>query len=155
MFLMFKYLINTVKVIVFVVLWHLWNLLKDWTGFCFPHANWWFVNCTRWSASSRRTDHNNVPLQLQKVLAAMRSDQPGPAPHRDFLRCLDGNHIRRMSLKKLHNNATYFFDIFELFLTLLLWKCFAVSIQHDADEVFLAILNLMQKQMDDRELVGL
>ena len=32
--------------------------------------------------------------------------------------------------------------------------CFVVYIQHDADEVFLAILNLMHQQMDDEAVVG-
>lgn len=32
---------------------------------------------------------------------------------------------------------------------------FAVSKQHDADEVFLSILNVMVQQMDDKPLVGL
>lgn len=32
---------------------------------------------------------------------------------------------------------------------------FAVNKQHDADEVFLSILNVMVQQMDDKPLVGL
>jgi hypothetical protein len=30
----------------------------------------------------------------------------------------------------------------------------AVNVQHDADEVFLAVLNFIQQQMDDKVLVG-
>lgn len=74
-----------------------------------------------WETSGVRRADGNVPLQLKKVLAAMRSDLPQPAPHQDFLHCLDGHYIR------LHR-------------------------QHDADEVFLSILNLMQQQMDDKSL---
>lgn len=32
---------------------------------------------------------------------------------------------------------------------------FAVNTQHDADEVFLSILNFMLQQIDDKPLVGL
>ncbi|KAK2859068.1 hypothetical protein Q5P01_003688 [Channa striata] len=66
-------------------------------------------------------DSHNVPLQLKRVLSAMRSHLPQPAPHHDFLHCLDRNCIR-------------------------------LNTQHDADEVFLALLNLVQQQMDDKSL---
>ncbi|XP_068573429.1 ubl carboxyl-terminal hydrolase 18 isoform X2 [Cebidichthys violaceus] len=75
----------------------------------------------KWEAAGVRADTRNVPLQLKRVLTAMRSDSPQPAPHRDFLHSLDRNCVR-------------------------------LSTQHDADEVFLAILNLMQQQMDDKLL---
>lgn len=75
----------------------------------------------RWKAADVGEERHNVPLQLKKVLAAMKSDHPQPAPHRDFLQCLDRNCVR-------------------------------LFVQHDADEVFLAILNLMQQQMDDKSL---
>ncbi|CAK6950051.1 ubl carboxyl-terminal hydrolase 18 [Scomber scombrus] len=75
----------------------------------------------KWDTASMRSDSGNVPLQLKKVLVAMRSDHPLPAPHRDFLHCLDRNRIQ-------------------------------LSIQHDADEVFHSILDLMQKQMDNKTL---
>lgn len=52
------------------------------------------MNCTRWE-SGARSDGRNVPLQLKRVLAAMRSDLTQPAPHHDFLHCLDRNHFRR------------------------------------------------------------
>lgn len=43
-----------------------------------------------------RADSHNVPLQLKRVLAAMRSDHlPQHVPHRDFLHCLDRNCVRR------------------------------------------------------------
>ncbi|XP_072233688.1 ubl carboxyl-terminal hydrolase 18 [Leuresthes tenuis] len=74
----------------------------------------------KWEAAAGM-DSFNVPLQLKKVLVAMRGDSSHPAPHRDFLHCLDRNCIR-------------------------------LSFQHDADEVFLSILNLMQQQMDDKVL---
>ncbi|XP_036374365.1 ubl carboxyl-terminal hydrolase 18 [Megalops cyprinoides] len=64
---------------------------------------------------------HNVPLQLQRILQAMQSQELQPVPHKDFLHCLDRNNIR-------------------------LYK------QHDADEVFLSILNLIQEQMSDKEL---
>ncbi|KAG7456030.1 hypothetical protein MATL_G00247370 [Megalops atlanticus] len=64
---------------------------------------------------------HNVPLQLQRTLQTMQSQGLQPAPHQDFLRCLDRNNIR-------------------------LFK------QHDADEVFLSILNFIQEQMSDKEL---
>ncbi|KAM9327835.1 ubl carboxyl-terminal hydrolase 18 isoform 2-T2 [Pholidichthys leucotaenia] len=75
----------------------------------------------RWETSGVRVDNCNVPLHLKKVLAAMRQDQSQPAPHRDFLRCLDKNSFR-------------------------------LNTQHDADEVFLFILNVIQRQMDKKTL---
>uniref|UniRef100_A0A3Q1DF33 USP domain-containing protein n=1 Tax=Amphiprion ocellaris TaxID=80972 RepID=A0A3Q1DF33_AMPOC len=75
----------------------------------------------KWEAARGRRDSRNVPQELKRVLSAMRGDLPQPAPHRDFLHCLDRNCIR-------------------------------LGMQHDADEVFLSILNLMQQQMDDRAL---
>ncbi|XP_013859712.1 ubl carboxyl-terminal hydrolase 18 isoform X2 [Austrofundulus limnaeus] len=75
----------------------------------------------KWATADLKLDGRNVPLQLKKVLAAMRSDLPQPAPHRDFLNCLDRNYIR-------------------------------LNIQHDADEVFLSILNLLQQQVNDKDL---
>ncbi|XP_071383173.1 ubl carboxyl-terminal hydrolase 18-like isoform X1 [Centroberyx affinis] len=75
----------------------------------------------RWAPVGTGDGSRNIPLQLKKALMAMRSDQPQPAPHHNFLQCLDRNYIR-------------------------------LSIQHDADEVFLSILNFMQQQMDDKQL---
>uniref|UniRef100_A0A8D2ZQS4 USP domain-containing protein n=1 Tax=Scophthalmus maximus TaxID=52904 RepID=A0A8D2ZQS4_SCOMX len=78
-----------------------------------------------WEVSDllEKADSHNVPLQLKRVLAAMRSDHlPQHVPHRDFLHCLDRNCVRRK------------------------------GVQHDADEVFLSILNFVQQQMDDRAL---
>ncbi|XP_029969861.1 ubl carboxyl-terminal hydrolase 18-like [Salarias fasciatus] len=75
----------------------------------------------KWDTAGRRAASDNVPLQLKRVLAAMRGDSPQPAPHRDFLHCLHANNIR-------------------------------LNKQHDADEVFLFILNSIQKQMDDAVL---
>ncbi|KAM7367220.1 hypothetical protein PAMP_015137 [Pampus punctatissimus] len=75
----------------------------------------------RWDAADVRTGKYNVPLQLKKVLAAMQKDLSQPAPHHDFLHCLDKN-------------------------------CIPLRTQHDADEVFLSILDLMQKQMDNKSL---
>uniref|UniRef100_A0A4W5QD99 Ubiquitin specific peptidase 18 n=1 Tax=Hucho hucho TaxID=62062 RepID=A0A4W5QD99_9TELE len=39
-------------------------------------------------------DKESVPLYLREVLLAMQSDQSQPAPHQDFLHCLDRNYIR-------------------------------------------------------------
>ncbi|XP_041820283.1 ubl carboxyl-terminal hydrolase 18 [Chelmon rostratus] len=75
----------------------------------------------KWETAGMRTDSPNVPLQLKRVLAAMRSDVSQPAPHQDFLRSLDRN-------------------------------CLRLYTQHDADEVFISILNLIQQQMDDKAL---
>ncbi|KAM9334750.1 ubl carboxyl-terminal hydrolase 18 [Symphorus nematophorus] len=75
----------------------------------------------KWDAAGVKKDGRNVPLQLKKVLAAMRSDDPQPAPHHGFLHCLDRN-------------------------------CFRLHVQHDADEVFFAILDFIQKQMDNKTL---
>ncbi|GLD48348.1 ubl carboxyl-terminal hydrolase 18 [Lates japonicus] len=75
----------------------------------------------RWETGGVRGDSHNVPLQLKRVLAAMRSDSPQHVPHRDFLHCLDRNCVR-------------------------------LNTQHDADEVFLSILNFVQQQMDDKTL---
>ncbi|KAM3587876.1 uncharacterized protein V6R79_015891 [Siganus canaliculatus] len=51
----------------------------------------------------------------------MKSSRAEPAPHHDFLRCLDSNRFR-------------------------------LCVQHDADEVFLSILDFIQQQMDDQLL---
>lgn len=75
----------------------------------------------KWEAAGVRAASSNVPLQLKKVLADMKSDLPQPSPHHDFLHCLDRN-------------------------------CLRLYVQHDADEVFLSILNLIQQQMDDKNL---
>lgn len=75
----------------------------------------------KWEPAGRSAEGGNVPLQLKRVLAAMRSDSLQPAPHRDFLQCLHRNNIR-------------------------------LNRQHDADEVFLFILNFIQTQMDDGAL---
>ncbi|XP_008281142.1 ubl carboxyl-terminal hydrolase 18 [Stegastes partitus] len=75
----------------------------------------------KWEAAGARPDSPNVPLQLKRVLSAMQGDLPQPAPHRDFLHCLDRHFIR-------------------------------LGAQHDADEVFLSILNLVQQQIDDKAL---
>ncbi|KAF6731210.1 Ubl carboxyl-terminal hydrolase 18 [Oryzias melastigma] len=85
-------------------------------------ATWELVDLLeKWEPAAVRWAGSNVPLELKKVLTAMRGDLPQPAPHRDFLHCLDRNYIR-------------------------------LSTQHDADEVFLAILNLVHQQIDDRRL---
>ncbi|KAM6961725.1 ubl carboxyl-terminal hydrolase 18 [Tautogolabrus adspersus] len=76
----------------------------------------------KWESSGVQADGQNVPLQLKRVLSAMRSEAPQHAPHLDFLYSLDRNCIR-------------------------------LFVQHDADEVFLSILNLIQHQMDNRALV--
>ncbi|MEQ2273927.1 hypothetical protein XENORESO_011185, partial [Xenotaenia resolanae] len=75
----------------------------------------------KWEATGLGADVHNVPLQLKRVLKAMQKDLPQPAPHKDFLHCLDRNSIR-------------------------------LKTQHDADEVFLSILDLLQLQMNDRTL---
>nr|XP_020472401.1 ubl carboxyl-terminal hydrolase 18 isoform X2 [Monopterus albus] len=75
----------------------------------------------KWKTAGMSVDSHNIPLQLKRVLIAMRSDLPQPVPHRDFLHCLDRNRVR-------------------------------LNIQHDADEVFLSILNFMQQQIDDKAL---
>uniref|UniRef100_A0A3B4GI75 Ubl carboxyl-terminal hydrolase 18-like n=1 Tax=Pundamilia nyererei TaxID=303518 RepID=A0A3B4GI75_9CICH len=70
-------------------------------------------------------DARNVALHLKRVLEAMRGGLPQLAPHRDFLHCLDQNRFRRK-----------------------------INVQHDADEVFLSILNFIHQQMDNRVLAG-
>ncbi|XP_053271112.1 ubl carboxyl-terminal hydrolase 18 [Pleuronectes platessa] len=75
----------------------------------------------RWDSAGVKADSHNVPLELKKVLSAMKSDHRHSTPHQDFLYCLDRNSFR-------------------------------LCVQHDADEVFLSILNFMQQQMDDRAL---
>ncbi|KAJ4924930.1 hypothetical protein JOQ06_003878 [Pogonophryne albipinna] len=73
----------------------------------------------KWEAAAVREERCNVPLQLKRVLSAMKSDTS--CPHRAFLHSLDSNRIR-------------------------------LGTQHDADEVFLSILNLLHHQMDDKHL---
>lgn len=46
----------------------------------------------------REEDHS-VPLNLRRVLVAMRSDRPLLVPHRDFLKCLEKNQISRKEEK--------------------------------------------------------
>ncbi|CAN9508406.1 unnamed protein product [Ophioblennius macclurei] len=76
----------------------------------------------KWDTAGWGSDGaNNVPLQLKRVLAAMRGDSLQSVQHRDFLRCLHANNIR-------------------------------LNVQHDADEVFLFILDFIQRQMDDGKL---
>ncbi|XP_075886171.1 ubl carboxyl-terminal hydrolase 18 isoform X2 [Nelusetta ayraudi] len=75
----------------------------------------------RWDAGGVQEDDRNVPLQLKKVLATMRSDSPEPVHHHDLLHCLDRNRVR-------------------------------LNKQHDADEVFLSVLNFLLQQMDNRSL---
>ncbi|XP_047431956.1 ubl carboxyl-terminal hydrolase 18 [Mugil cephalus] len=75
----------------------------------------------KWEPAGVQSEGGNVPLQLKRLLASMRSDDPQPASNRDFLRCLHRNRIQ-------------------------------LSVQHDADEVFLSILNFMQQQMDNKAL---
>ncbi|XP_015816083.3 ubl carboxyl-terminal hydrolase 18 isoform X1 [Nothobranchius furzeri] len=48
----------------------------------------------KWQVAGSGADDCNIPLQLKKVLTAMQSDATQPAPHRDFLHCLDRNSIR-------------------------------------------------------------
>uniref|UniRef100_A0A3P9QEC4 Ubiquitin specific peptidase 18 n=1 Tax=Poecilia reticulata TaxID=8081 RepID=A0A3P9QEC4_POERE len=74
----------------------------------------------KWKPAGGRAE-DNVPFQLKRVLKMMQEDLPHPAPHQDFLHCLDRNRIR-------------------------------LSTQHDADEVFLSILDFIQLQMDERTL---
>ncbi|KAK1906561.1 Ubl carboxyl-terminal hydrolase 18 [Dissostichus eleginoides] len=75
----------------------------------------------KWEAAAVGEESCNIPLQLKRVLSAMRKDTSRPAPHHAFLHSLDLNRIR-------------------------------LGMQHDADEVFLSILNLLQHQMDDKHL---
>uniref|UniRef100_A0A668AWS5 Ubiquitin specific peptidase 18 n=1 Tax=Myripristis murdjan TaxID=586833 RepID=A0A668AWS5_9TELE len=92
---------------------------------CFS-ATWELTELlNRWKPVDIQEANHNVPLQLQKALRAMQSDQIQPAPHHDFLHCLDRNRIRRM-----------------------------INTQHDAEEVFLRILNRIQQQMDNEVLAG-
>lgn len=112
------------------------------------------MNYQRWEAAGVRRDDRNIPFHLKKCLTAMRSDVPQPAPHHDFLHCLNRNRIHRkwkqgemqnifisyLSHIKNNNNTKT--------------RCFAVNVQHDADEVFLSILNSVLLQIDDRDLVG-
>ncbi|KAF3859280.1 hypothetical protein F7725_021679, partial [Dissostichus mawsoni] len=78
-------------------------------------------NWEKYSKTAVGEESRNIPLQLKRVLSAMRSDTSRPAPHHAFLHSLDLNRIR-------------------------------LGMQHDADEVFLSILNLLQHQMDDKHL---
>ncbi|CAJ1054775.1 ubl carboxyl-terminal hydrolase 18 isoform X2 [Xyrichtys novacula] len=75
----------------------------------------------KWESSVNRDDERNVPLQLKRVLSALKSNTHQPVSPRDLLRCLDRHSI-------------------------------PLNVQHDADEVFLALLNLVQQQIGDRVL---
>ncbi|XP_041935246.1 ubl carboxyl-terminal hydrolase 18 [Alosa sapidissima] len=75
----------------------------------------------RWNPSGNYEERNNVPLLLRKTLHSMQGETPQPAPHCEFLDCLDRNSIPR-------------------------------NVQHDADEVFLSILNLILQKMTDTQL---
>ncbi|XP_076862467.1 ubl carboxyl-terminal hydrolase 18 [Brachyhypopomus gauderio] len=76
----------------------------------------------RWQPSDGPEDKLSVPLQLKKVLCAMR-EQREPVPHLHFLDCLHHNQVCRYT-------------------------------EHDVDEVFHSILNLIQKQMSDQDLAA-
>lgn len=77
-----------------------------------------FPDCTRWDAGGVQEDDQNVPLQLKKVLATMKSDSPEPAHHHGFLHCLDRNHVRREADKhpKFHPAAAPANNVFLLLL---------------------------------------
>ncbi|XP_069567156.1 ubl carboxyl-terminal hydrolase 18 [Brachyistius frenatus] len=75
----------------------------------------------KWDTAGVEEATRNVPLQLKRVLVAMRDDRGRTDPHHDFLRCLDRNRFR-------------------------------LYVQHDADEVFLSILNFIQQQINDQAM---
>lgn len=108
------------------------------------------MNGARWDTSGVKEDDLNVPLQLKRVLAAMRSTVPQPAPHHDFLHCLDRNCFRREGEINPLKKYVYPGTAMKLF-----FFPFTVNKQHDADELFLSILNLLPQQMDNKVLVGL
>lgn len=93
------------------------------------------MNCTRWNTDGVRSDGRNVPLQLKRVLAAMRSDLLQPAPHQDFLHCLDKNRVRREETNKM--NVSYSWgclrspnnedDVLQLMYSTMLMRCFCPS----------------------------
>lgn len=93
----------------------------------------------------REEDHN-VPLNLRRVLAAMKSDRPLLAPHQDFLSCLERNRIRRKEERRSHVNLTAPAGD--------TCRVFTGNTQHDADQVFLFILDVVFQQIDDKRLVG-
>ncbi|KAM4712358.1 ubl carboxyl-terminal hydrolase 18 [Anableps anableps] len=64
----------------------------------------------KWEPTVSRTDGNDVPLQLKKVLKTMQEDLSHPAPHLDFLHCLDRNRIR---LSVQHDADEVFFSILD------------------------------------------
>ncbi|XP_011611603.2 ubl carboxyl-terminal hydrolase 18-like isoform X2 [Takifugu rubripes] len=75
----------------------------------------------KWETAGVREEDENIPLNLRRVLVAMKSARPLLPPHKDFLLCLERNRIRR-------------------------------NTQHDADQVFLFILNAVVQQIDNRSL---
>ncbi|XP_014327196.2 ubl carboxyl-terminal hydrolase 18-like isoform X2 [Xiphophorus maculatus] len=61
----------------------------------------------KWKSAGVRAE-DNVPFQLKRILKMMQEDLPHPAPHMDFLRCLDRNRIR---LSVQHDADEVFFSI--------------------------------------------
>uniref|UniRef100_M3ZQM9 Ubiquitin specific peptidase 18 n=1 Tax=Xiphophorus maculatus TaxID=8083 RepID=M3ZQM9_XIPMA len=63
------------------------------------------LNATwEWKSAGVRAE-DNVPFQLKRILKMMQEDLPHPAPHMDFLRCLDRN------LSVQHDADEVFFSI--------------------------------------------
>lgn len=48
----------------------------------------------KWDTSGVRAEIRNVPLQLKRVLSALKSNTPHSTAHSDFLHCLDRNSIQ-------------------------------------------------------------
>nr|XP_019947995.1 PREDICTED: ubl carboxyl-terminal hydrolase 18-like [Paralichthys olivaceus] len=80
----------------------------------------------QWESAGVRGDIHNVPLQLKRVLAAMRSDLPQHVPHRDFLHCLDRNRVR---LSVQHDGDEVFLSILNFIQQQMDNKALALEIQ--------------------------
>lgn len=76
---------------------------------------------------------DSVPLQLKRVLTAMRRDHSGPVPHRDFLHSLDRNCVRRkekQTYKILNIDVVYLLtsdNVLQLIRSMMLMRCFSPS----------------------------
>ncbi|XP_030576635.1 ubl carboxyl-terminal hydrolase 18 isoform X2 [Archocentrus centrarchus] len=81
----------------------------------------------RWDVAGVRGDGRNVPLHLKRALAAMRADVPQPAPHCDFLHCLDQNCFR---LNVQHDADEVFFSILNFIQQQMDDKALAQEIQN-------------------------
>ncbi|XP_029350982.1 ubl carboxyl-terminal hydrolase 18 isoform X2 [Echeneis naucrates] len=81
----------------------------------------------RWDPAGSGEDRRNVPLQLKRTFADMKSDRPQTAPHRNFLHSLDQNRVR---LNVQHDADEVFLSILHFIQQQMDDKALALEIQN-------------------------